>query len=107
MNELQLEIITPSKKAYSGMIKSIIIPGTAGSFQVLFNHAPILSTFEIGIIKIEFSEDKTLYFSTGGGTVEVTDNNILILADSIEKVEDVDRTKNAIEKTKKKVEKKK
>jgi len=90
MKEINLEIITPSKQAFSGKVKSLTVPGTAGSFQVLYNHSPLISTFEIGKIKIEDLEGKYLEFVTSGGTVEVTENKILLLADSIESKEEID-----------------
>ncbi len=99
MAELFLEIITPSKVLFSGVIKSVTVPGTAGSFQVLVNHAPLLSTFEIGFIKIAHNDDKVVYYATGGGTIEVNNNKVLILADSLEAVESIDseRAKRAKE----------
>ncbi len=102
MKELNLEIITPSKQAFSGKVKSLTVPGTAGSFQVLFNHAPLLSTFEIGKVKIEDLESKEVEFATSGGTVEVTENKILILADSLETKEEinVERAKQAYDRAK-------
>lgn len=90
MKELNVEIITPSKSAYSGKVKSISLPGTLGHFQVLFNHAPLLSTFEIGKIKIVGLDDKESEFATSGGTVEVLTNKILVLADSFESKEEID-----------------
>jgi len=90
MAELYLEIISPLRIIYNGNILSVTIPGTLGSFQVLKNHAPLLSTFDIGLVKIKESESSTKYFSTGGGTVEVLNNKILVLADSLEAVEDID-----------------
>ncbi len=98
---LNLEIVTPSKITYSGEIESITVPGTLGSFQVLKNHAPLISTFEVGLIKIQ-EKDQTKYFATGGGTIEVLDNKVLILADSFETPEniDVDRAKNAMNRAK-------
>jgi len=102
MKELNLEIITPSKQAFSGKVKSITVPGTAGSFQVLFNHAPLLSTFEIGKVKIEDLEGKEVEFVTSGGTVEVTENKLLILADSLETKEEinVERAKQSYDRAK-------
>ncbi|MEG8945499.1 ATP synthase F1 subunit epsilon [Rosettibacter firmus] len=88
--ELNLEIITPSKIAYSGKVKSVTVPGTLGNFQILFNHAPLLSTFEIGRIKVVDINDNITEFTTGGGSVEVLKNKILILADSIERREEID-----------------
>ena len=86
MSELNLEIVTPSKPAFSGEIKAITVPGTKGRFQVLKNHAPIISTFEIGMVKVDLPDGKSDYYATAGGTIEVLDNKILVLADSIEKV---------------------
>jgi F-type H+-transporting ATPase subunit epsilon len=90
MDELTLEITTPSRTIFNNKIKSVTIPGTEGSFQVLKNHAPLLSTFEIGLIKVVDTSDKTLYFATGGGTAEVLNNKVLVLADSIEAPDDID-----------------
>jgi F-type H+-transporting ATPase subunit epsilon len=93
---IQLEILKPDKKIYNGLIESITVPGTLGSFQVLKNHAPLLSTFEIGEIKIRVGDD-VLSFATSGGTVEVLHNKVLVLADSIEQADkiDVDRAAEA------------
>jgi F-type H+-transporting ATPase subunit epsilon len=108
MPELNVEIITPSKVTFSGGAKSITIPGTIGSFQVLYNHAPIISTFEIGLVKVNIDDNKTIFFATGGGTVEVNKNNVLVLADSFENVEsiDVDRAGKAMERAKQRIERK-
>ena len=90
MKQINLEIITPSKQAFKGEVKSLTVPGSAGSFQVLFNHAPLLSTFEIGRVKLVDLEDKEIEFATSGGTVEVMENKILLLADSLESKDEID-----------------
>jgi F-type H+-transporting ATPase subunit epsilon len=90
MAELNLNIITPSKSVYSGEVKAVTVPGTDGSFQVLKNHAPIISTLEIGLVKIESLDGSTEFYSTGGGTVEVLNNKITLLADSIERSDEID-----------------
>ncbi len=99
MAQLQLEIITPNKISYKGDVQAVTVPGTLGSFQILYNHAPIISTFEIGVIKVEVSNNEKIFFATSGGTVEVLNNNIRILADSLEAVEsiDIERAKRALE----------
>lgn len=99
MNELDLEIISPEKKVYSGKVKSVTIPGTKGNFQVLFNHAPLISTIEIGIIKFDLADDSTRIFTTSGGSAEVLDNKVLILSDTVEPIDtiDVERARNAKE----------
>ena len=90
MNELDLEIISPEKKVYTGKVKSVTIPGTKGNFQVLYNHAPLISKFEIGIIKLVLSDDSTQIFTTSGGSTEVLDNKVLILSDTVEPIESID-----------------
>ncbi len=48
----KLEIVTPQKGVFSGEIESFTAPGTSGSFQVLRNHAPLLSTIDVVEVKI-------------------------------------------------------
>ena len=108
MNELDLEIISPEKKVYSGKVKSVTIPGTKGNFQVLYNHAPLISTFEIGIIKLSLSDDSTLVYTTSGGSAEVLNNKVLILSDTIEPVDsiDIERARRAKERAESRLTKK-
>lgn len=89
MAVLTLEIVTPSKVCFKGEVNSITVPGTEGSFQVLKNHAPLMGTFEIGAVKIVLPDSSEKYFATGGGTIEVLNNHVLVLADSLEAVEDI------------------
>ncbi len=98
MAELNLEIVTPDKPIFNEEIESVTIPGTMGSFQILKNHAPLISTFDVGVITVK-SGSEPAYFSTSGGTVEVSDNKVLVLADSIEPVDqiDIDRAEKAKE----------
>ncbi|MFH0735018.1 MAG: F0F1 ATP synthase subunit epsilon [bacterium] len=102
MKEMTLEVVTPSKLVFNGKITSITVPGTLGSFQVLFNHAPIISTLEIGIVQIVDTENKIMKYSTSGGTIEVLNNKIIVLAESFEKPEEInlDRAKQALERAK-------
>lgn len=88
MKELSLEIITPSKIGYKGNVTSVTVPGALGNFQVLYNHAPIISALEIGQIKIEADGNNEI-FATSGGTIEVSNNKIIILAESLEKAGEI------------------
>lgn len=74
---------------FQGEVNSVTIPGTLGSFQVLKNHAPLISTFEVGKIKIQ-KDNETLEYSTSGGIFEVKKNKAVILAESIETKQDID-----------------
>ena len=49
---MYLEIISPEATLFAGEVDSVIVPGSAGSFQMLNNHAPIVSTLKEGIVKI-------------------------------------------------------
>lgn len=86
----ELEVITPSKAAYKGKVKSVTVPGTQGNFQILENHAPIISSLEIGVIKIVEEDGKSLVFATSGGTVEVVENKITVLAETFESKDEID-----------------
>lgn len=105
MKELNLEIVTPSKVSFTGLVKSITVPGSAGSFQILFNHAPIISSLDIGVVKIVDVDGKEKKYSCSGGTVEVLKNKILLLAESFESKDeiDVDRAKDALNRAKKRL----
>ena len=89
MAEINLEIITPEKIIYKDSVDSITVPGTKWMFQVLKDHAPLMSTIEIGVITFK-KNDENKYLTTAGGTIEVLNNNVLILADSVEVIEDID-----------------
>ncbi len=78
-----LEIITPDKKVYEGEVVSVKLPGSNGSFGVMKNHAPIISTLDKGTIKIIDESKNTLFFEVNGGVVEVMKNKIIVLAESI------------------------
>ena len=80
---MNIEIITPEKKLYQGNVKLVKVPGTKGSFEILHNHAPIISTLEKGTIKVVSDTDETVYIDVEGGIVEVMRNNIIVLADIV------------------------
>jgi F-type H+-transporting ATPase subunit epsilon len=78
---MHLEIITPEKKLFEGEVNLIQVPGTKGLFEILNNHAPIISTLEGGKIKIKDLEDEISYFEIEGGVIEAKSNNIIVLAE--------------------------
>jgi len=90
-NVIEIEIVSPVKSVYTGKIKSASVPGVEGLFQILYNHAPMVAVFEIGIIKLVDENGKEISFSTSGGILEVRDNKIIILADTAESVEEIDK----------------
>lgn len=77
-----LEIISPDAKIYSGEINSAVFPGVSGSFGILNNHAPFISTLKNGKIKVvESANNKELLFDVNGGVVEIMNNKIIVLAE--------------------------
>jgi len=80
--KMTLEILTPDKKVYEGDVTAVTVPGTLGSFQILKDHAPIISTLEDGpvIIKSNTGEET---FNIKGGVVEVLENKVIVLAESV------------------------
>lgn len=77
---MKLEIITPEKRLFEGKVKLVQVPGMKGSFEILRNHAPIISTLSPGKIKVIADNDKTDFFDIVSGIVEVKSNLITILA---------------------------
>ena len=91
---MHLEIVTPEQKLLSHEVNSITLPGSNGDFQLLNNHAPIVSTLVKGNIKIEkgveltdkakaiFKEENDkLMLEISGGVVECNDNKVIVLID--------------------------
>jgi F-type H+-transporting ATPase subunit epsilon len=76
-----LEIVTPDKKVFSGNIKLIQVPGSKGQFEVLRNHAAIISTLSAGKIKVISPEGEKTYFDIQGGVIEVKNNNVVVLVE--------------------------
>jgi F-type H+-transporting ATPase subunit epsilon len=80
---MKIEIITPDRKIYDGEIKSVRVPGKKGSFQVLKDHAPIISTLETGSVIIIDQANVETVFEINGGVIEVKANKIILLAESV------------------------
>lgn len=80
-----LEIIAPDRKLFQGEVDLIQVPGSKGSFEILRNHAPIISTLEPGQIKIVDQKGSTSFFDIGGGVIEAKNDKIIVLAETPKK----------------------
>ena len=78
---MQLDIITAENQLYSGKINSVKLPGINGEFEILNNHAPIISTLDKGIIRVIDRNNKTDKFEINGGVVEMQNNKVIVLTD--------------------------
>jgi len=91
-----LEIVSPEATLFQGEVTSVTLPGVIGSFQILNNHAPIVSILKHGVVKIEatsfnikkevedkFSKvnDQNYLLEINSGTIEMKDNKVIVLAD--------------------------
>ncbi len=80
---MKLEILTPDKIVYEGDVTSLTVPGTMGSFQILSDHAPIISTLEQGSITVQSTQKGIETFSVKSGVVEVLDNKVMVLIEGL------------------------
>lgn len=76
---LEVEIITPDKTLFSGEAERVRLPGSKGSFEVLNNHAPIISSLEGGQVRVTKSDGEKAFFTISGGFVEVLNNHVIVL----------------------------
>lgn len=82
MANLSLEIVTPQAKAFTGEVKSVTLPGALSPFQVLLNHAPIVSSLVKGQLKIETTDGSIKSFETSNGFVELVNNKLSVVVES-------------------------
>jgi F-type H+-transporting ATPase subunit epsilon len=105
MATLQLEIITPEKKAYSEQVDSVVLPGVEGEFGVLPNHVPMLTMIKSGeLVVTQKGQKKEL--AIGDGYAEVTGSKVTVLTDVALTIEEIDEdaVERAIENAKKALE---
>jgi F-type H+-transporting ATPase subunit epsilon len=79
---MHLEILTPEKKVFEGDVTIVTFPGTDGSFQVMNDHAPLVSLLKDGTVVYK-SKEGTEEVKITGGVVEVLKNKVIVLADGI------------------------
>jgi F-type H+-transporting ATPase subunit epsilon len=89
MKPFEVQILTPNGSVYNGTVMGIKLPGTEGNFEVLHNHASLMSGLEVGVISIR-NDAKVDYIAVSGGFVEVNSNKVTVLAESAELKEEID-----------------
>ena len=72
---LQLKIVSPEKVEYDGMVESVLVPGTLGQFEILTDHAPIISSLGKGTVEYATAEGKQ-QLQVSGGFVAVQQNEV-------------------------------
>lgn len=106
-DELDVDIVTPDEHAYQGPANGVRAPGVEGSFEVRTDHAPMIAAFDIGqlIVKTDSAHeyadvhDNRIVFATSGGFLEIVENKVTVLAETVEPASeiDVERAENAEE----------
>ena len=89
-----LEVATPSRLVVSESVEEVVVPGIEGYFGVLPGHAPLLSTLGIGELTYRSGRDEH-YLAVAGGFAEVRNDKVIVLADSAERPEEIDRERAA------------
>lgn len=79
---MHLEIITPDKKIFEGEVTSATFPGADGIFQILNDHAPLISLLNQGLVEYK-SKEATNQIMITGGVVEVLKKKVVLLADGV------------------------
>ena len=79
---MYLEILTPDKKVFEGDVTIATFPGADGSFQVMDNHAPLISLLKEGPVEYK-SKEASNSLEITGGVVEVLNNKVVLLADGL------------------------
>ena len=92
-NKLQLSIVTPDRLILTEEVDQVNVPGVEGDLGILYDHAPILTTMRPGRFSYELLGEKgkeTTHMIISGGYLEVTDNRVIVLAEAVEFLDEVD-----------------
>jgi F-type H+-transporting ATPase subunit epsilon len=85
-----LDIVTLKKVALSEEIRSVNAPGAEGYFSIFVNHTPFVSSLKPGVIKVTRENGEALMFSTSGGFLMTDGKKVILLADAVERPEEID-----------------
>ena len=91
-DRITLEIATPTRLVVAETVDEIVIPGSQGYFGVLPGHAAFLTTLGVGELMYRIGHDEH-YLAVAGGFAEVRNDKVIVLADTAERPEEIDRTR--------------
>ena len=89
---LTLELATPTRMVVAETVDEVVVPGSEGYFGVLPGHAPLLATLGIGELTYRVGRDER-HVAVAGGFAEVRNDKVIVLADSAELPQDIDRAR--------------
>jgi len=86
---MRCDIVSQDKSLFSGDVDAVIAPSTTGEIGILPDHAPMLTTLDIGVLRVRMGEDEEA-FTISGGVLEVSANIVTVLADVGERIDEID-----------------
>ena len=87
---IRLEVVTPDKEVVNDMAQIVMAPGSLGEFGVLSGHTPFMTSLKTGAIHYRDQNGKDQYVFVSGGFAEALPDKVTVLAESAEKMEDID-----------------
>src|SRR6266567_8302742 len=88
-NQLQLDVVTPERRALSEVVNSVTVPGRNGEMQILPGHAALISELQTGVLAYS-QGGATLQLHVSGGFIEVNNDRVSVLAEIAERPEEID-----------------
>lgn len=76
---MHISVLTPDRNVFDGDARSVKVPGSSGEFEVLDNHAPIVSALDAGKVQIRLDKGQMLEFRIEKGFIEVLNNTVSLL----------------------------
>jgi F-type H+-transporting ATPase subunit epsilon len=87
---MKAHILTPRGPVFEGEVEGVRMPGIQGGFEVLKDHAPLVSILDIGKLVVRISEEPELTYAISGGFTEIKDNNVIVMAEDAVPSEKID-----------------
>lgn len=87
---LYVEIVSPTGSAFRGEARGVRAPGVEGSFEVLYNHAPMVAATGIGPVTVTEPDGSKVVFVVTDGFLEVLDNQVIMVVGSAEAASEID-----------------
>jgi F-type H+-transporting ATPase subunit epsilon len=82
MATFPFELVSPNKVLFSGLARAVLVPGTEGDFQVLGDHAPVMTSVRPGVVGIEDAQGKHIRIFVRGGFADVGPLGLILLAET-------------------------
>jgi F-type H+-transporting ATPase subunit epsilon len=87
--KIKLDVVTPDRHLLSEVVDEVTLPGSEGYLGILPGHLPLLTTLGIGVMSYHKGTAKFI-FSVSGGFVEVLPDRVIVMADTLERPEEID-----------------